>query len=255
MLEPITDSVRARLPELRVRHADLAAQAAAQPPAHDVTRALGAEGLSVIAEVKRKSPSAGVIASNVDPAHQAEAYEQGGAAMISVLTERDHFGGSPEDFAAVRSRVALPLLRKDFILDEVQITEARALGADCVLLIVAILTDDQLEDFSGRILDLGMTPLVEAHSEDEVDRALRLTPDVLGVNNRDLTTFETTLHTAERLASKLGEVPVTVGESGIWTRADARRMARAGYDAVLVGEALVRAEDPAALITSFRAVI
>lgn len=252
MLEPITDSVRARLPEVRARHADLAAQAAAQPPARDVISALRVDGLSVIAEVKRKSPSAGVIAESVDPAVQAAAYERGGAAMISVLTERDHFGGSPEDFAAVRSRVSLPLLRKDFILDEIQITEARAMGADCVLLIVAILADDQLEDFSGRTLELGMTPLVEAHSEDEVHRALRLAPDLLGVNNRDLTTFETSLTTAERLASNINEVPVTVGESGIWTPDDARRMARAGYDAVLVGEALVRAEDPAALIASFR---
>lgn len=252
MLEPITDSVRARLPDVRARKANLLVQASDRAPALDVVGALSAEGLSVIAEVKRKSPSAGVIRHDVDPAKQAAAYELGGAAMISVLTERDHFGGSPADFAAVRSQVSIPLLRKDFIVDEVQIIEARAMGADCVLLIVAILSDDQLEHFSAQISELGMTSLVEAHTDAEVERALRLSPQVLGVNNRDLTTFETSLETAEALASKIAHVPVTVGESGISTIDDARRMAHAGYDAVLVGEALVRADDPGALIASFR---
>lgn len=252
MLDHIVDSVRDRLPAVRAKAAELVRRAAAQSPALDVVGALRMPGLSVIAEVKRKSPSAGLIRADIDPVARALAYERGGAAMISVLTERDHFGGSPEDFEAVRAAVSLPLLRKDFIVDHIQVTEARALGADAVLLIVAILSDEQLVSLSEGVRSYGMTPLVEAHSLAELERALALGPEMVGINNRDLSTFETNLGTAEDLAQHLSAVPVTVGESGIWTVDDARRMARAGYDAVLVGEALVRSEDPAALLSTFR---
>lgn len=229
---------------------DLAAE---QSPARDVAEALLVPGLSVIAEVKRNSPSAGVIRADLDPAAQATRYETGGAAMVSVLTERDHFGGSPADFLAVREAVQIPLLRKDFIIDEVQVLEARALGADAVLLIVAILSDAQLRSLAAAITGMGMTPLVEAHTRAEAERALEIDPQLLGINNRDLTTFTTNLATAEELAFLLREVPVTIAESGIWTAVDAVRMSAAGYDAVLVGEALVRSEDPASVIAEFRA--
>jgi len=252
VLDPIVDDVRSRLPEVRAKASELRSRAAQQRPALDVVHALSTPGLSVIAEVKRRSPSAGLIRADVDPATQALAYQRGGAAMISVLTERDHFGGSPEDFEAVRAAVRLPLLRKDFIIEHVQIMEARALGADAVLLIAAILSDEQLESLAEGVRSYGMTPLVEAHTAQEVERALAIAPQLVGINSRDLTTFKTNLNTAEALSELLTGVPVTIGESGISTVEDARRMAAAGYDAVLVGEALVRSDDPAALISAFR---
>ena len=252
MLEAIVESVRARLPPVAAQSAELQDRVAAQYPARNVAAALLAPGLSVIAEIKRKSPSAGVIRADIDPTVQAQRYEDGGAAMVSVLTERDHFGGSPADFEAVRSAVNIPLLRKDFVIDEIQVLESRALGADAVLLIVAILSNNQLRLLADAITDLGMTPLVEVHTRAEIERALDIGPQLVGINNRDLTTFGTDLATAEELAPLLEDVPVTIGESGIWTADDAGRMSAAGYDGVLAGEALVRAEDPAALIAKFR---
>ncbi len=218
------------------------------PTVPSLRDALAGPGLSVIAEVKRRSPSRGELASDLDPAARAVAYEAGGAAAISVLTEPDHFAGSSDDLRAVAKAVSLPLLRKDFTVDRAQIWEARAMGASAVLLIVAALDQPTLTGLVAEAAAAGLDALVEAHDTEEARRALDAGAAIVGVNNRDLTTFEVDLGTAESVAAIAREAPVTVAESGIWTAADARRMAEAGYDAVLVGEALVRADDPAALI-------
>ncbi len=252
MLERIVADTRGRLERLRPMAADIEARAADMPPPSDFRAALGAPGLSVIAEVKRRSPSRGDLAADLDPALQSKRYVDGGAAAISVLTEPDHFGGSNADLEAVRSAVDVPILRKDFTLDPVQIWEAKAIGASAVLLIVAILDDQTLEMLHDTAIDAGLAALVEVHSESEAERALQVGAEIVGVNNRDLTTFETDLATAERIAPMLSSVSLTVGESGIGSRADAERMAVAGYDAVLVGESLVRAPDPAALLRELR---
>lgn len=210
-------------------------------------------GLSVIAEVKRRSPSKGDLALGLDPATQAELYSAGGAAAVSVLTEPAFFGGSNDDLVAVREACPLPVLRKDFTVSAAQVWEARAIGADAVLLIVAALTDDELLRFLGEAADAGLAALVEVHTGAEAERALAAGATLIGVNNRDLATFTVDLGTAERVAPLLDGV-VRVAESGIGDPQDAARMARAGYDAVLVGESLVRSEDPAGLIGRLREV-
>jgi indole-3-glycerol phosphate synthase len=205
--------------------------------------------LAVIAEIKRRSPSKGDLAPDLDPAVMAKAYETGGAAALSVLTDRLFFGGSVDDLRTARDATAAPVLRKDFTIDETQVLETRAIGADALLLIVAALPDDtilgELHDFAG---DLGLTALVEVHDEAEVDRALAAGASVVGVNCRDHATFGEDLGVAERLVLRLPPDVVAVAESAIRAPADARRMAEAGFDAVLVGEALVRAPDPTALV-------
>ncbi len=251
MLEPILAATRHRIDvlppvsELRARAADLA-------PARDFAGALAVPGLAVIAEIKRRSPSAGDIAPGLDPVARVASYAAGGAAAISVLTEPEFFGGSLDDLAAVRKEVDVPILRKDFTLDSRQIWEARVAGADAVLLIVAALDRDRL----GRLHDVageaGLAALVEVHTPAEAETALDLGADIVGVNNRDLTTFVTDLAVAEAVAPMLADVPVTVGESGVSNAAGAERMAAAGYDAILVGEALVRAPDPATLLSGLR---
>lgn len=210
-------------------------------------------GLSVIAEVKRRSPSKGDLALGLDPATQAELYSAGGAAAVSVLTEPGFFGGSNDDLVAVREACPLPVLRKDFTVSAAQVWEARAIGADAVLLIVAALTDDELLRFLGEAADAGLAALVEVHTGAEAERALAAGATLIGVNNRDLATFTVDLGTAERVAPLLDGV-VRVAESGIGDPQDAARMARAGYDAVLVGESLVRSEDPAGFIGRLREV-
>ncbi len=224
------------------------------PPPPDFRAALSAPGLSVIAEVKRRSPSRGSLAADLDPVLQSKRYAEGGASAISVLTEPSHFGGSNADLEAVRNSVSVPTLRKDFTLDPVQIWEAKAIGAGAVLLIVAILDDDTLAALHAEASLAGLAALVEVHSEEEAERALAIGAEIIGVNNRDLSTFETDLATAERIAPLIAGVAVKVGESGIHTAPDARRMAAAGYDAVLVGESLVRSQDPSALIRQLRGV-
>ncbi|MGH9051260.1 MAG: indole-3-glycerol phosphate synthase TrpC [Acidimicrobiia bacterium] len=205
--------------------------------------------LAVIAEIKRRSPSKGDLAPDLDPAVTAKAYETGGAAALSVLTDRVFFGGSIDDLRAARDATAVPVLRKDFTIDETQVLEARAVGADALLLIVAALPDDallaELHAFAG---DLGLTALVEVHDEAELDRALAAGAVVVGVNCRDLATFSEDLGVAERLARRLPPEVIAVAESAIRVPVDASRMAGAGFDAVLVGEALVRAPDPTALV-------
>jgi indole-3-glycerol phosphate synthase len=172
--------------------------------------------------------------------------------MISVLTERDHFGGSPEDLGTVRTVVPSPILRKDFILHPAQVWESAAIGADMVLLIVAALEDSQLRELLAEAEAAGLAALVEVHDEEEAERALNNGAAVVGVNNRDLRTFAVDLATAERIAPLLESAVVRIAESGIFSGAEARRMEAAGYDAVLVGESLVRARDPIALLSELR---
>jgi indole-3-glycerol phosphate synthase len=252
MLSQIVADVRRRLPELHTRADEIQAAAGGQEPARDFLAALTGPGLSVVAEVKRASPSRGVIDSELDPVVLAVEYGFAGAAAISVLTEPDHFRGSLDDLRRVRGGVEVPVLRKDFLIDPVQIWEARAAGADAVLLIVAVLDDAKLTELLALTYATGMEALVEVHTADEVERARAAGARVIGVNNRDLSTFDIDLATAERLAPLLTGVAVTVAESGIWTGGDARRMRGAGYDAVLVGESLVRAPDRRALLTDLR---
>ncbi|MEX0757344.1 MAG: indole-3-glycerol phosphate synthase TrpC [Acidimicrobiia bacterium] len=246
MLEPIVESTRRRIAEISHLTGALRGEALSTAPARSLRAALVSDRLTVIAEFKRRSPSRGMLASNLDPAVRAKEYEAGGAAAISVLTEPDHFDGSDDDLRAVRASTRLPVLRKDFTLDESQIWQARVLGADAVLLIVALLSDDQLAHFLGVAREAGLEALVEVHTDGEAERAVAAGPTIVGVNNRDLTTFDVDLATAEQIAARLVDVPVTVAESGIFTAADAGRMRRAGYDAVLVGESLVKSGDPAA---------
>jgi indole-3-glycerol phosphate synthase len=198
---------------------------------------------ALIAEVKRASPSKGVIREEFQPVAVARAYERGGATCLSVLTEERFFHGSRDDLTEVKRAVGLPVLRKDFILDVWQVFETRAIGADCMLLIVAALEDAQLTEYHLLATRLGMDVLVEVHNEAELERALALDADLIGINNRDLTTFETDLSVTERLAPLIPEGRVIVSESAIWTQEDVQRVAAAGARAVLVGEALMRSED------------
>ena len=223
-------------------------------PGRPFADALTGPGLAVIAEVKRRSPSRGDLAPALDPVGQVQAYAAGGAAAVSVLTDEEFFGGSLADLVAVRNEVSLPALRKDFILDRRQIWESRAAGADAVLLIVAALSDESLAELLTVAAAGGLEALVEVHDEAEAERALAAGATVVGVNNRDLTTFEVDLAVAERLAPKLVGHAVMVAESGIERPDHAATMAAAGYDAILVGEALVTAEDPAGVVANLRRV-
>ncbi|MGC3993321.1 MAG: indole-3-glycerol phosphate synthase TrpC [Propionicimonas sp.] len=231
----------------------LKGRVASAPAALDPVPGLQAPGLSVIAEVKRSSPSKGALATIDDPAALATEYAAGGAAAISVLTERRRFNGSLADLVAVREAVRTPLLRKDFVVTEYQLWEGRAAGADLALLIVAALTQQQLVDFLGVGRDLGVTCLVEVHTAEEARRARDAGAQVVGVNNRDLKTLEVDLSHFQELAELLGEDVVKVAESGILTVDDAARMRAAGADAVLVGEMLVRSGDPRAAVAALRA--
>jgi len=208
----------------------------------------------VIAEVKRASPSRGALASIPDPALLARQYALGGASAISVLTEERRFGGSLADLDAVRAAVSIPVLRKDFIAEPYQVLEARAAGADLVLLIVAALDDPTLHALHALILELGMTPLVETHDADEVRRAVDLGAQVIGVNARDLSTFELDRDLFGRLAPSIPEGTVRIAESAVSGVADVEHYRRAGADVVLVGEALVTGGDPVAALNEFLAV-
>ncbi|MCZ7532983.1 MAG: indole-3-glycerol phosphate synthase TrpC [Acidimicrobiia bacterium] len=228
--------------------------ALAAPPARDFTQALTGPGLSVIAEIKRRSPSVGDIDVDLDPVRQALGYEAGGADAISVLTEPDFFGGSLDDLVAVRHAVSVPVLRKDFTRSTSQIWEARAAGADAVLVIVAALSDVAIAAMLDTAAEAGLTAIVEAHTIEELHRAIEVGASVVGVNNRDLHTFETDLTVAEEAADHLHGDVVAIAESGVSTTRGAARMARAGYDAILVGEALVRSQDPSALVAALKSV-
>jgi indole-3-glycerol phosphate synthase len=202
----------------------------------------------VIAEVKRASPSRGVITGDFVPAEIGKAYECGGADAISVLTDEQFFAGSNEHLKSVRRSIALPVLRKDFVIDELQVVQSRAMGADAILLIVRLLDDDTLRAWRELAASMGMDALVEVHDENEVRRAVDSGATLIGVNNRDLSTFGVDLGTSERLCSLIPSDVVKVSESGILAPEDASRMFRAGYDAVLVGEGLVASEDRAAAV-------
>src|SRR5688500_5727653 len=203
---------------------------------------------AVVAEVKRRSPSKGDLAPELDPAALAEAYANGGAACLSVLTDTPHFGGSPGDLAAARKATDLPTLRKDFTVDERDVCDARLMGADAVLLIVAALDRGELRAFASLAYDLGLDALVEVHDEREADLALDIGTSLLGVNQRYLVSFEVDTDRAARVATGLPSDVTAVAESGITGPADARRLADAGYTAVLVGEHLVTSRDPAAAV-------
>ena len=244
VLEQIVRSKRAEVGRLGPWAAALRKQAEESGEVRDFAGALrGGDTVSVIAEVKRKSPSAGWIRQDLNAAGQASVYVHGGASAVSVLTDEEYFGGSREDLEGARGAVEVPVLRKDFLIDPVQVYEARAMGADAVLLIVRILDGDQLGDLLALAEELGMAALVEVHDADELDRALGAGAGVIGINNRDLTTFETDLAVAEKLAPGVPAGTVVVGESGIHEPEDVDRLGAAGVDAVLVGESLVRASD------------
>lgn len=222
---------------------------AAKPAGRRFETALGAaDRVNVIAECKRRSPSKGLLEADYDPVHIASVYEQGGAAAISVLTEPTFFDGSLEHLVAVRARVALPLLRKDFIVDEYQLLEARAAGADAVLLIVAALEQRQLATLQQRAWALGLATLVEVHDDDELTRAVDSGARIIGVNNRNLRTLAVDLEASDRLAARLPRDVIGVSESGLKSREELNRLAAAGYRAFLIGERFMTDPDPAAAI-------
>jgi indole-3-glycerol phosphate synthase len=218
--------------------------ATSAPPPRDWIGALRQPGVSLIAEVKRASPSAGVLRPGLDSAALAAEYAAGGAVALSVLTDARYFQGSLGDLRAAHAATALPVLRKDFTVSSYQIYEARAVGADAVLLIVAVLGDETLAALHRLAQTLGMAALVEVHDEDELQRALAIGPRVIGVNNRDLHTFQVDLETTARLRARIPDEVVLVAESGVHAPADVARLAEMGADAMLVGEALVRAAQP-----------
>jgi indole-3-glycerol phosphate synthase len=232
-------------------------EALAQPPARDFVGALraklGAGQAAVIAEIKKASPSKGVIREHFVPAEIAATYARHGAACLSVLTDRQFFQGDAAYLQQARTSCSLPVLRKDFMVDTYQVDEARACGADCILLIAACLDDTQMAELEAQALALGMAVLVEVHDGDELERALRLKTPLLGINNRNLRTFEVTLDTTLGLLPRVPADRLLVTESGILGRADVQRMREAGVHAFLVGEAFMRADDPgAALADLFR---
>lgn len=214
--------------------------------------ALGGDGVAVIAEVKRRSPSKGDLAPDLVPSVLAKAYADGGAACLSVLTDAEFFGGSPVDLAEARAAVELPVLRKDFTVSEGDVCDARIMGADAVLLIVAALDDGELRAFAELAHELRLTALFEAHDEREVERALEAGAAVVGVNQRDLFTFEVDTDRAVRVARSVPDGILRVAESGIADGHDVRRLRDARYDAVLVGETLVTSDDPAAAVRELR---
>ena len=226
--------------------ADLSALIGAQTAPRGFQRALEAaqqDGFGLIAEIKRASPSKGLIREDFQPADHARDYAAGGAACLSVLTDAPFFQGHEEYLIAARAACDLPVLRKDFMVDPWQVIEARAIGADAILIIVAALEDGQMEDIEAAAIELGMDVLVEVHDAFELERAARLESTMLGINNRDLKTFATDLGTTEKLANLAPSNALLIGESGISTRADCERLARSGVRCFLVGESLMRQND------------
>jgi indole-3-glycerol phosphate synthase len=250
ILERIVEVKRGEIASAKavVSHEALLRKASAAGPVRDFVGALKARRPAVIAEVKKASPSRGVIRQRFDPAAIAKSYEKGGAACMSVLTDSQFFQGSGVDLEKARAACALPVLRKDFVIDPYQVVESRALGADCILLIAACLETDAMLDLERAARELGMAVLVEVHDGDELERALSLATPLIGINNRDLKTFETRLETTLALLPRVPKDRIVVTESGILQPADVARMRAAGVETFLVGEAFMRAADPGAAL-------
>ena len=244
VLDSIIEGVRADLAARRGSMGALHERIDAQAPALDAHSFLSRNEMNVIAEVKRSSPSKGNLAPITDPAALAEKYQEAGAAAVSVLTEQRRFGGSLADLDAVRSRIEIPVLRKDFMVDEYQFLEARAHGADIVLLIVAALSKSQLKDFYDLATELGMASLIEVHTQSELESAMDISPRIVGVNSRNLKTLEVSASVFEELIPAIPSTVIRVAESGISTRADVAQAQKAGATAILVGESLVKSGDP-----------
>jgi indole-3-glycerol phosphate synthase len=244
VLDSIIEGVREDLAARRGSMGALHERIDAQAPALDAHSFLSRDEMNVIAEVKRSSPSKGNLAPISDPAALAEKYQEAGAAAVSVLTEQRRFGGSLADLDAVRSRIEIPVLRKDFMVDEYQFFEARAHGADIVLLIVAALSKSQLKDFYDLATELGMASLIEVHTQSELESAMDISPRIVGVNSRNLKTLEVSASVFEELIPTIPSSVIRVAESGISTRGDVAQAQKAGATAILVGESLVKSGDP-----------
>ena len=245
ILAEIVRTKRTELESLLQRAADVEAAAATASPPRDFRRALTAhDRVALIAECKRRSPGAGAIRPDLDPATLARTYAAAGARALSVLTDGKYFGGTTQDLVEARTATALPALRKDFTLDPLHVVEARAAGADAVLLIVRILGDRELRRLHDEATALGMAVLVEVHDRSELRRAVELGADIIGINNRDLSTFQTDLGTTLALLDEVPDRVTVVSESGIRDRVDVDRLGDGGVDAILVGETLLRAPDP-----------
>jgi indole-3-glycerol phosphate synthase len=217
---------------------------AGHPPSRDFRQALDADaGCAIIAEVKRRSPSRGLLRADFDPVRIAQEYESHGAAAVSVLTDATFFGGSDADLTTVKDAVTLPVLRKEFIIDPYQVYETRAIGADAILLIAAILGDHQLQEYRELAASLGMAALVEVHDREELEKALSTGAEIVGINNRDLKTFVTDLRTSITLAPLIPKGRIAVSESGIRTRAEIETLLKAGIRAFLIGETLIAAPE------------
>jgi indole-3-glycerol phosphate synthase len=252
ILAEIVQGKRAEVEALRARRGELERAAANAPSPRDFHGALaGGASVSLIAECKRRSPGAGPIRPDVDPVALTRGYEAAGASALCVLTDARWFGGSLDDLRAVRAGVGIPSLRKDFTVDPLQVLEARAAGADAVLLIVRILEDSALREMLILAGELGMAALVETHDAAEIERALGVGASIVGINNRDLDTFTTDVDTTLRLLDGLPAGVTVISESGIRTAEDVRRLGAAGVDGILVGETLLRAPDPGAAAASF----
>jgi len=248
ILDRIVEAKFARLESAKSQvsvHSLIERALTAKAPAHSFAKALKrSDRLNIIAEIKKQSPSKGVIREDFDPKWIAESYEKGGAAALSVLCEEDFFGGSLSHLTGIRDRVALPLLRKDFIFDQYQVLEALLAGADAILLIVAILDDELLSSLIGLAKELGLDSLVEVHDETELERAIHAGASTIGVNNRDLTTFVVDLNVSNRLAQVAPSDSLLVSESGINSVEDISQLRAAGFSAFLIGEHLIRSNDP-----------
>ena len=245
ILATIVASKREELASLRSASRDLARRAAQAPPVRSLAAALSPPGsVSLIAECKRRSPGAGEIRPDLDPVPLTVGYQEAGASALSVLTDERFFGGSTEDLEAVRGAVRIPVLRKDFTLDPIHVVQARAHGADAVLLIVRILGDAELSELLDETSALGMEALVETHDAREVARALQAGARIIGINNRDLATFTTDIGTTLRLLGEIPEDVVVVSESGIRSPDDVKVLGAAGVDSILVGETILRASNP-----------
>jgi indole-3-glycerol phosphate synthase len=244
VLDSIIEGVREDLAQRRGSLAALHAQLEVQQPPIDAHTFLSKDEMNVIAEVKRSSPSKGNLAPISDPGALAQQYQEAGAAAVSVLTEQRRFGGSLADLDVVRSRIEIPVLRKDFMVDEYQFLEARAHGADIVLLIVAALSKSQLKDFFDLATELGMASLLEVHTHSELESAMNISPRIVGVNSRNLKTLDVDPQVFQELIPEIPADLIRVAESGIATRQDVIQAQRAGANAILVGESLVKSGDP-----------